>query len=230
MATDVCPKCRKPRLRNEPSCSNCGFVWPTPQPTIPSAPPIVAPQQYAVAPSARRNDSLPIVLAVCAIATIGVLAVRGTVQESTDRREAADRRQESTPQSDPTPPVRSSETPLTQLTQEEVATTPDELAKFFDDNVVKATDWAAGKRIAVTGALSYVSDNKLGGKNVAVVFRTTLRRYSSPTVDFWFDQSFRSQVGGLREGQTITCVGTFDKTSWSGDIRLDGVQIRTGNQ
>jgi hypothetical protein len=108
-----------------------------------------------------------------------------------------------------------------------VRTTPEELIRYFQTNEVAATDWAKDKQIEITAKLSYVANNMFGGERVCVVFQTRLGSEFLPsTVQYWFDGKFRSRIGALREGQTVTCVGTFTELDFDGSVKLEGLEIR----
>jgi len=111
------------------------------------------------------------------------------------------------------------------VAREKVTATPLELVKYFDENPVAALDWIKNKTIVITAPISHVSNNMFGGDRVAVVYKANLGTYLDPTVVFWFDAEFRSAIGQLRDGQTVTCEGTFVEEEFGGDLKFKGTAV-----
>ncbi len=110
--------------------------------------------------------------------------------------------------------------------QERVSTTPIELVRFFSENAVKAKDWASGKEIQITAPVYSVGNNMFGGDRVCVQFEAKTGDFLNPKVEFWYSGSFRSEVGNLKAGQIVTCVGTFKEQQFGGDIQLIGLDLK----
>jgi hypothetical protein len=65
-----------------------------------------------------------------------------------------------------------------------------------------------------------------GGDRAAVVFKIKTGGFIEPTIDFWFDGSFRSQIGNLQEGQMVTVEGSFKEQQFGGDLKFEGLSLR----
>ena len=109
---------------------------------------------------------------------------------------------------------------------ERVSITPIELVRFFSENEVKAKDWASGKEIQITAPVYSVGNNMFGGDRVCVQFEAKTGDFLNPKVQFWYSGSFRSEVGNLKAGQIVTCVGTFKEQQFGGDIQLEGLDLK----
>ncbi len=107
-----------------------------------------------------------------------------------------------------------------------LVTTPEELHRAFDENSIKATDWIKNKRIQITAPIYSLSNNMFGGDRAAVVFKIKTGGFIEPTIDFWFDGSFRSQIGNLQEGQMVTVEGSFKEQQFGGDLQFEGLSLR----
>ncbi len=97
----------------------------------------------------------------------------------------------------------------------------------FAGNSIKATDWYEKNKVRVRGVVDHTGNNAFGGKSTVVVLETRKRRVFDPSVEFWFDETFRSQVAELKDGQTVTLTGEFNETSFTGDVKFKGLSIVT---
>jgi len=109
---------------------------------------------------------------------------------------------------------------------EVVSATPEELMRWFADNPVRAEEWLKGKSVQVTGKLSYVSTNVFGGDRFAVVLDVNVQSLLNPSIEFWFDGSFRAHAAKLERGQWVTCEGTYEEQGFGGDLKFEGTALR----
>jgi hypothetical protein len=108
---------------------------------------------------------------------------------------------------------------------EVVSASPEELMQWFSDNPVRAEEWLKGKSVRVTGKLSHVSNNMFGGDRFAVVLDVNVQSMFKPTIQFWFDGSFRAQAAELVRGQSVTCEGTYEEQEFGGDLKFEGTGL-----
>ena len=105
-------------------------------------------------------------------------------------------------------------------------TNPDEILKYFNESSIQAKDWSKDKIIEITWQVAYVGNAYVGKGDTFIDFEAKTGDSMNRNVSFWFDPKFRTQVGKLREGDTVTCAGILKETGMSGGLQFTGTELK----
>ncbi|MBS1702919.1 MAG: hypothetical protein JST12_14740 [Armatimonadetes bacterium] len=108
-----------------------------------------------------------------------------------------------------------------------IVCSPEQLVKEFSEstNPVASEDAAKGKVYEVTAPISSIGTASMGGTDLYIVFEAHTDKIPSPSVQFRYPASFRSQVATLKVGDTVKCVGSFDKVEFGGDVAFNATEL-----